>query len=42
MNIDKFTITSYDQILGFDRTNGNHTKRKKLISPVRVVERLAL
>ena len=23
MNIDKFTITSYDQILGFDRTNGN-------------------
>lgn len=23
MNIDKFTITSYDQIIGFDRTNGN-------------------
>ena len=23
MNIDKFTITSYDQITGFDRTNGN-------------------
>lgn len=23
MNIDKFTITSYDQIMGFDRTNGN-------------------
>lgn len=23
MNIDKFTITSYDQIVGFDRTNGN-------------------
>lgn len=23
MNIDKFTITSYDQITGFDRTNGS-------------------
>lgn len=23
MNIDRFTITSYDQIIGFDRTNGN-------------------
>lgn len=23
MNIDKFTITSYDQIIGFDRTNGS-------------------
>lgn len=23
MNIDKFTITSYDQLTGFDRTNGN-------------------
>ena len=23
MNIDKFTITSYDQIMGFDRTNGS-------------------
>lgn len=23
MNIDKFTITSYDQITGFDRANGN-------------------
>lgn len=23
MNIDKFTITSYDQIVGFDRTNGS-------------------
>ena len=23
MNLDKFTITSYDQIIGFDRTNGN-------------------
>lgn len=23
MNIDKFTITAYDQITGFDRTNGN-------------------
>ena len=23
MNIDKFTITSYDQIIGFDRTSGS-------------------
>ena len=23
MNIDKFTITSYDQLTGFDRTNGS-------------------
>ena len=23
MNIDKFTIASYDQITGFDRTNGS-------------------
>lgn len=23
MNIDKFTITSYDQIMGFDKTNGS-------------------
>ncbi len=23
MNIDKFTITSYDQITGFDRANGS-------------------
>ena len=23
MNIDKFTITSYDQIIGFDRTTGS-------------------
>lgn len=23
MNIDKFTITSYDQLTGFDRANGS-------------------